>query len=190
MNYSCLSAASVLRCEALSRVQSGIAFIPCVLQIFILFLLLYIRGTNRCVIVLARYMISTKTSFHCSWKWLLIGESSATFVLTLVDLLSHVLPQAQSSLGVFKAFDIAIGEFQLLPCSPALLTCCCDGQLLCLSSPSSSILSFFMDLLANRAFAFSRKGAKPSRTRFLSSSCFSSSSRMNSDHLLASHDVR
>ncbi|KAH8102171.1 hypothetical protein BXZ70DRAFT_930678 [Cristinia sonorae] len=97
MGTICLSIAPILRCQSLNRVQSGILFIPPVLEVvFSLTLVVSKRGKDRKHLLLA-------------------GEGIVYAVLALIDLLAHIIPSASNNLAIFRGLDIAIGALSTIP---------------------------------------------------------------------------
>lgn len=78
--------------------QNGVVFVPVAVQMIFLVSLtaLYWRSGRR-----KHFMI--------------LADSSAFYIVALLDLLSHVLPIARNHLETFKIFDIVIGALSFVP---------------------------------------------------------------------------
>ncbi|THH04545.1 hypothetical protein EW145_g5446 [Phellinidium pouzarii] len=98
MSSSCLSAATIVRCETLSKLEDGVIFIPVILQVLIL------------IGLTAAYWRSGKKK-----HLMILADSFAFYVLALLDLLSHLIPEARIDLQFFKIFDIIIGILSFIP---------------------------------------------------------------------------
>ncbi|KAI5120539.1 hypothetical protein M0805_004547 [Coniferiporia weirii] len=98
MSSDCLSEATIVRCEALSKLDNGIIFIPAVLQALLL------------AIITVVYWRSGKRKH----LWVL-ADSCAFYTIALLDLLSHLIPEARTNLQVFKIFDFIIGILSFVP---------------------------------------------------------------------------
>ncbi|THH30486.1 hypothetical protein EUX98_g3697 [Antrodiella citrinella] len=97
MGTICLSLAPILRCQSLNRIQSAVLFIPPAVEImFSVTLVVAKKGKDRDHLFLA-------------------GEGLAYAMLTLLDLLTHLLPGVSNNLVVFKALDIFVGALSFVP---------------------------------------------------------------------------
>ncbi|TDL27776.1 hypothetical protein BD410DRAFT_893961 [Rickenella mellea] len=94
MGSICLSLTPILRCSSLTRTQSIVLLVPTALQVvFAIGLLVCKWGSGR-------------------KHYFLVTEGFATFVLALLDFLSHILPLARNG---YKTFDISIGVISFIP---------------------------------------------------------------------------
>ncbi|TCD60873.1 hypothetical protein EIP91_009379 [Steccherinum ochraceum] len=97
MGTICLSLAPILRCQSLNRIQSAVLFIPPALEVvFSLTLIVGKRGNDRKHLFLA-------------------AEGLAYAVLSLLDLLAHLVPAVSNNLAAFKGLDITVGSLSFLP---------------------------------------------------------------------------
>ncbi|KAH9928006.1 uncharacterized protein BXZ73DRAFT_48551 [Epithele typhae] len=97
MGEICLSVAPILRCQSLTRLEAGIFLLPPGLEIIFAIVLLLGRGS------------ADKKNV------LLSSEVFVYFLLAILDLLTHAIPNIGTSLESFKALDIIIGVASLLP---------------------------------------------------------------------------
>ncbi|KAF8810287.1 hypothetical protein BYT27DRAFT_7336776 [Phlegmacium glaucopus] len=95
----CLSSASILRCESLTRNQNIFLIIPTALEVIFSISLVFIdRGPgNR--------------------NLLLTAEGLSFLILAIIELLSQIVPAVRGNLHLFKAFELAIGIASFLPLS-------------------------------------------------------------------------
>lgn len=93
----CLSAASILRCESLTRLQNQVLIAPTALQVVFSTTLLFTNG-------------------YSDRSFLLVtAEGWFYFMLALLELLSHTLPAVRDSLPVFQSVDISLAAASFLP---------------------------------------------------------------------------
>ncbi|KAK7683697.1 hypothetical protein QCA50_013073 [Cerrena zonata] len=96
MGTVCLSNAPILRCQSLTRLESGILLIPTALELIFSIALLFAKKSGR-------------------KHFLLSAEGVFFFILAGVDVLAHVLPGPRRSLATFKGLDIFIGALSFVP---------------------------------------------------------------------------
>ncbi|KAJ7165327.1 hypothetical protein C8R46DRAFT_867901, partial [Mycena filopes] len=96
MGSLCFSAASILRCESFTSLQSQLLIIPTALEL----------------------IFSTTLIFTNSGGWrhlLLTAEGWSYFALALLELLSHNIPAVRDNVSVFSIVDIVLGATSFLP---------------------------------------------------------------------------
>jgi len=96
--FICLSSATNLRCESLSRIHSEVLIIPPVLEV-----------------IFATYLVAAEWRSGSRKHFLLVAEGWTYFFLALIDFLSHITPAARKSLPLFKSLDIFIASASFLP---------------------------------------------------------------------------
>lgn len=97
MGSICLSSASILRCDSLTRNQNIYLIIPTALEvIFSTSLVLINRGPGK-------------------RNLLLTAEGLFFLLLVVLELLSQILPAVRGNLHLFKAFDLIIAIASFLP---------------------------------------------------------------------------
>ncbi|KAI0922800.1 hypothetical protein AcW1_002639 [Taiwanofungus camphoratus] len=96
MRAICLSLAPILRCQSLTKLESGILLLPPGLEIIFCVALLVKRGCER------RHI-------------LLVTEGLVYFSLALLDFLVHVITGVGRSLAVFRILDILTGVASFIP---------------------------------------------------------------------------
>lgn len=109
MGSICLSSASILRCDSLTRNQNIYLIIPTALEvIFSTFLAFIDQGPGKWVAISIAFWISC-------WlvrrrNLLLTAEGLSFLTLAVLELVSQILPAVRGNLHLFNAFDLAIGE--------------------------------------------------------------------------------
>ncbi|KAJ7030857.1 hypothetical protein C8F04DRAFT_1112696 [Mycena alexandri] len=97
MGTLCFSAASILRCESFTTLQSQLLIIPTALEL--------IFSTTLII-----------TNWGTGWRHLLLtAEGWSYFALALLELLSHTIPAVRDSVSVFSVVDIVLGATSFLP---------------------------------------------------------------------------
>ncbi|KAK0469632.1 uncharacterized protein EV420DRAFT_52782 [Desarmillaria tabescens] len=97
MGLPCLSSASILRCESLTRIQYVVLVIPSAVEIIFSTSLIFTnRGAGR------RHLLLTVEG----WSYL---------TLAILDLISHILPAARDNLRTFEVLDIVVAVASSLP---------------------------------------------------------------------------
>ncbi|EMD36895.1 hypothetical protein CERSUDRAFT_114808 [Gelatoporia subvermispora B] len=96
MQAICLSLAPILRCQSLSRVESGVLLLPAGLQFFVSLGLAVVKAGGR-------------------KNGLLIAEGCVYFCLAVLDLVIHLMPSMGSTLGAFRSLDIFLGSASFIP---------------------------------------------------------------------------
>ncbi|KAJ7628773.1 hypothetical protein FB45DRAFT_1059473 [Roridomyces roridus] len=97
MGSLCLSAATILRCERFTSLESQVLIIPTALEL--------IFSTTLVI-----------TNWGTGWRHLLLtAEGWSYFALALLELLSHTLPAVRDSVTVFSVVDIVLGATSFLP---------------------------------------------------------------------------
>ncbi|KAJ7768601.1 hypothetical protein DFH07DRAFT_680909, partial [Mycena maculata] len=97
MGSLCFSAASILRCESFTALESQILIIPTALEL--------IFSTTLII-----------TNWGTGWRHLLLAaEGWSYFALALLELLSHTIPAVRDSVTVFSIVDIVLGATSFLP---------------------------------------------------------------------------
>ncbi|CAL1709978.1 unnamed protein product [Somion occarium] len=96
MGTVCLSNAPILRCQSLTRLESGILLIPSGLELIFSISLLFAKRSGR-----KHYCLSI--------------EGIVYFILAGIDFLAHALPIPRHSLDIFKGLDIFIGALSFSP---------------------------------------------------------------------------
>ncbi|TEB25544.1 hypothetical protein FA13DRAFT_1898547 [Coprinellus micaceus] len=98
MSSFCLSSAVILRCVPLSSFQSIVILIPTVVE----------------VVFTSSLVITLWNSGH-KRHLLLTAEGWVYFLLSIFELLTHVLDSAQRDVDVFAGFDVTVGVASFLP---------------------------------------------------------------------------
>ncbi|CAL1709984.1 unnamed protein product [Somion occarium] len=93
MGTVCLSNAPILRCQSLTRLESGILLIPSGLELIFSISLLFAKRKHYCLSI----------------------EGIVYFILAGIDFLAHALPIPRHSLDIFKGLDIFIGALSFSP---------------------------------------------------------------------------
>ncbi|KAK0480051.1 hypothetical protein IW261DRAFT_109015 [Armillaria novae-zelandiae] len=97
MGLPCLSSASILRCESLTRIQYVVLVIPSVVEVIFSTSLIYTnRGAGR------RHLLLTVEG----WSYL---------TLAILDLISHILPAVRDNIRTFESMDVIVGAASSLP---------------------------------------------------------------------------
>jgi len=97
MGSFCLSSASILRCESLTRIQAQVLIIPTAIEVIFSTSLIFTNwGSGR------RHLLLTV-------------EGWIYFALALLELLSHIIPAARDNMMVFKNIDIILAATSFLP---------------------------------------------------------------------------
>ncbi|KAF8186333.1 hypothetical protein BJ912DRAFT_813541, partial [Pholiota molesta] len=97
MGSVCLSSAPILRCTSLSKLQSILLVIPTALEVIFTTSLIFVNWNGR-----KRHLLLT-------------AEGWVYFILSLVELVSDIVPGAHDNLSLFRAFDVGIGVTSFLP---------------------------------------------------------------------------
>ncbi|KAF8960898.1 hypothetical protein BDZ97DRAFT_1921786 [Flammula alnicola] len=97
MGSICLSSASILRCASLTQLQNILLIIPTALEVIFSTSLIFVnwKGGRRHLLLTAE-----------GWIYL---------ALSVIGLLSNILPGVRDNLSVFRAFDLGIGVASFLP---------------------------------------------------------------------------
>ncbi|KAI0708624.1 hypothetical protein C8Q76DRAFT_123184 [Earliella scabrosa] len=97
MGDICLSVAPILRCQSLSRLEAGILLLPPGVEIIFASVLLWVkRGSDKKHVFLA-------------------AEVIVYFILAVLDVLTHTIPNIGTSIDTFKSLDILIGVASVIP---------------------------------------------------------------------------
>jgi hypothetical protein len=110
----CLSDASILRCESFTLIQSEVLIAPVGLALIFSLALIF---TNRYTSRLAFFFSTMTTRAHpLDRRFLLITVEGLTyFCLSLLDLLSHLLPAVRDNLSIFQTVDLVLAATSFLP---------------------------------------------------------------------------
>ncbi|KAJ8520515.1 hypothetical protein ONZ45_g2658 [Pleurotus djamor] len=94
---TCFSAASNLRCANYTQIQSGILVIPTGIELIFSTALIF-------------------TNWGTGWHHLLLtAEGYVYFILTILDLIAHILPAVRDNLNSFVVFDRLLAATSFIP---------------------------------------------------------------------------